>query len=80
MENEVERVSPRIGLCRKRSYAGTAIFAMSRLSGWSAEPEKPLTKSLSNWGIPYASTDWEQALRDLHPDIIAVGTPGRFSL
>ncbi|MBZ0300901.1 MAG: Gfo/Idh/MocA family oxidoreductase [Anaerolineae bacterium] len=26
--------------------------------------------------IPYASTDWTQALRDLQPDIVAIGTPG----
>ncbi len=27
-------------------------------------------------GIPYASTNWEQALRELQPDIVAIGTPG----
>ena len=27
-------------------------------------------------GIPYASTDWNQALDDLAPDIVAIGTPG----
>lgn len=26
--------------------------------------------------IPYAGTDWRQALTDLHPDIVAIGTPG----
>ena len=26
--------------------------------------------------IPYAGTDWEQALVDLQPDIVAIGTPG----
>jgi len=26
--------------------------------------------------IPYATTDWQQALLDLKPDIVAVGTPG----
>ena len=27
-------------------------------------------------GIPYAGTDWEQALRDCEPDIVSIGTPG----
>ncbi len=27
-------------------------------------------------GIPYASTDWEQALKDCQPDIVSIGTPG----
>jgi predicted dehydrogenase len=26
--------------------------------------------------IPYAGTDWSQALADLQPDIVAIGTPG----
>ena len=26
--------------------------------------------------IPYAGTDWQQALTDLKPDIVAIGTPG----
>ncbi len=26
--------------------------------------------------IPHAGTDWEQALVDLQPDIVAIGTPG----
>lgn len=26
--------------------------------------------------IPYHGTDWDQALRDLTPDIVAIGTPG----
>jgi predicted dehydrogenase len=26
--------------------------------------------------IPYAGTDWDQALADLQPDIVAIGTPG----
>lgn len=26
--------------------------------------------------IPYASTDWEAALQELKPDIVAIGTPG----
>lgn len=26
--------------------------------------------------IPYAGTDWQQALADLQPDLVAIGTPG----
>jgi len=26
--------------------------------------------------IPYASTDWQQALKDCQPDIVSIGTPG----
>lgn len=26
--------------------------------------------------IPYASTDWLQALKDCQPDIVSIGTPG----
>jgi len=30
----------------------------------------------SQLGIPYAGTDWEQALRDCQPDIVSIATPG----
>ena len=26
--------------------------------------------------IPYAGTDWEQALRECQPDVVSIGTPG----
>ena len=27
-------------------------------------------------GIPYAGTDWQQALIDCKPDVVSIGTPG----
>ncbi len=39
----------------------------------TAETVNAVAKKLN---IPYASTDWEQALVDLQPDIVAIGTPG----
>ena len=30
----------------------------------------------ANKGIPYAGTDWQQALADCRPDIVSIGTPG----
>ena len=33
-------------------------------------------KVAASLNIPYAGTDWSQALADLQPDIVAIGTPG----
>ena len=35
-----------------------------------------LTKVADKMSIPYSSTDWNQALKDCQPDIVAIGTPG----
>jgi len=38
--------------------------------------ESVVKEVAQNMGIPYASTDWQQALLDCQPDIVSIGTPG----
>ena len=44
--------------------------------GMYGRTESVLNEVAAKLDIPYASTDWEQALRDCQPDIVAIGTPG----
>ena len=44
--------------------------------GMVSRTEERVKSVVSKLEIPYASTDWEQALNDLQPDIVAIGTPG----
>ena len=41
--------------------------------GRTASVVKEITEKMA---IPYASTDWQQALKDCQPDIVSIGTPG----
>lgn len=44
--------------------------------GMVGRTEGVLHEVAGNLGIPYAGTDWAQALLDCRPDIVAIGTPG----
>lgn len=44
--------------------------------GMVSRTKKVVEDVCAKLNIPYASTDWEQALNDLQPDIVAIGTPG----
>jgi len=51
-------------------YAGVEVVGMV---GRNAEVVKNVAKKM---GIPYAGTDWRQALDDCQPDIVSIATPG----
>lgn len=44
--------------------------------GMASRTQTVVEQIASDMNIPYASTNWQQALIDLKPDIVAVGTPG----
>ena len=44
--------------------------------GMVSRTESVVKKVAQEMNISYASTDWEQALVDLKPDIVSIGTPG----
>ena len=44
--------------------------------GMYGRTESVLNEVAAKLDIPYTSTNWEQALRDCQPDIVAIGTPG----
>ena len=51
-------------------YAGAEVVGMV---GRTASVVKEVTEKMA---IPYAGTDWQQALVDCQPDIVSIGTPG----
>ncbi|MEM6430771.1 MAG: Gfo/Idh/MocA family oxidoreductase [Deinococcota bacterium] len=58
------------GHAQALSYAGADIVGMvSRI-------EAVVNKVAASLNIPYAGTDWDNALKELHPDIVAIATPG----
>ncbi|MBT3603630.1 MAG: Gfo/Idh/MocA family oxidoreductase, partial [Candidatus Latescibacteria bacterium] len=44
--------------------------------GMASRTQTVVEQIASDMDIPHATTDWQQALIDLKPDIVAVGTPG----
>ena len=51
-------------------YAGAEVVGMVGRTGTVV---KEVTEKMA---IPYAGTDWQQALVDCQPDIVSIGTPG----
>ena len=51
-------------------YAGAEVVGMV---GRTGSVVKEVTEKMA---IPYAGTDWQQALVDCQPDIVSIGTPG----
>lgn len=51
-------------------YAGAEVVG---IVGRTESVAKEVAKDLS---IPYAGTDWSQALIDCQPDVVSIGTPG----
>ena len=50
--------------------------AGAEVVGIVGRTESVVKEVAQNMGIPYASTDWQQALLDCQPDIVSIGTPG----
>jgi predicted dehydrogenase len=46
------------------------------IGGMSSRTKDVVERVAKEKGIPYASADWRQALEDVAPDIVLVGTPG----
>ena len=51
-------------------------FAGAEVVGIVGRTESVTREVANDMDIPYAGTDWEQALTDLQPDIVSIGTPG----
>lgn len=51
-------------------------YASANVVGMVGRNEKVLQEVAARLDIPYAGTDWAQALRDCKPDIVSIGTPG----
>ena len=50
--------------------------AGAEVVGIVGRTESVVKEVAQNMGIPYAGTDWQQALLDCQPDIVSIGTPG----
>ena len=46
------------------------------VAGIVSRSEETVNRVARELNIPYASTNWKQALEDIHPTIVAIGTPG----
>ncbi|MEX0762960.1 MAG: Gfo/Idh/MocA family oxidoreductase [Dehalococcoidia bacterium] len=46
------------------------------LVGMASRTESVVKEVAAKMDIPFATTDWRSAIKDLKPDIVAVGTPG----
>ncbi len=46
------------------------------IAGMVSRTPEVVAQVAAKMGIPYAGTDWQRALADLQPDIVAIGTPG----
>ena len=50
--------------------------AGAEIVGMVGRTESVLKEVTEKMNIPYAGTDWQQALQDCQPDIVSIGTPG----
>lgn len=59
-----------------QGHAAALRDAGVEIVGMASRTQAVVEQVAGEMGIPYAATDWQQALLDLQPDIVAVGTPG----
>ena len=62
-------------------YAGQGHVEALRYSGvevvgMASRTTEVVSRVAADMGIPYANTNWRQALADLKPDVVSVATPG----
>ena len=62
-------------------YAGQGHVEALRYSGvevvgMASRTTEVVSRVAADMGIPYANTNWSQALADLKPDVVSVATPG----
>ena len=51
-------------------------YANAEVVGIVGRTESVVQQVAKDLGIPYAGTDWQQALKDCQPDVVSIGTPG----
>ena len=59
-----------------QGHANAFRFADAKIIGVVGRTEAIVKQVAEDLDIPYAGTDWAQALADLKPDIVTIGTPG----
>jgi predicted dehydrogenase len=59
-----------------QGHAAAFRYAGAEVVGMVGRTESVVKAVAKEMAIPYASTDWAQALRDCQPDIVSIGTPG----
>jgi len=59
-----------------RGHAESLRYCDVEVAGMVSRTKETVESVANKLEILYASTDWEQALNDLKPDIVAIGTPG----
>ena len=59
-----------------QGHAEAFRYAGAEVVGIVGRTESVVQEVAATMSIPYAGTDWEQALTDCQPDIVSIGTPG----
>ncbi len=59
-----------------QGHAEAFRWAGAEVVGMVGRTESVVTEVAEKMGIPFAGTDWGQALQECQPDIVSIGTPG----
>ena len=59
-----------------QGHAEAFRYAGAEIVGIAGRTESVVKKIAADMGIPYAGTDWQQALKDTRPDAVSIATPG----
>ncbi|MCY4427442.1 MAG: Gfo/Idh/MocA family oxidoreductase [Halieaceae bacterium] len=59
-----------------QGHAEAFRYASAEVVGIVGRTESVVQKVAEDLAIPYASTDWKQALIDCQPDVVSIATPG----
>lgn len=59
-----------------QGHAEAFRYAGAEVVGIVGRTEHVTQNVAKDMGIPYAGTDWEQALKDCKPDVVSIATPG----
>ncbi len=51
-------------------------YASAEVVGMVGRTKSVVEQVAKEMNIPYAGTDWQQALKDCQPDVVSIGTPG----
>ncbi|TYK66970.1 Gfo/Idh/MocA family protein [Colwellia echini] len=59
-----------------QGHAEAFRYAGAEIVGIVGRTESVVKQVAQDMGIPYAGTDWQQALEDTKPDVVSIATPG----
>jgi predicted dehydrogenase len=59
-----------------QGHAEAFRYAGAEVVGMVGRTESVVHKVAQDMGIPYAGTDWQQALENCKPDVVSIATPG----